>query len=179
MASHNGSFEAWMLDLISGVDKLHVLVDSTFADLERWERGLFKVLEAQGILHHVNQPESFSTRNSASSHAERALALALLKLTIHGSVKDNLTQPTGDTGDARLVHAEIRRMYMEFIEWEKSYEIERAEKRVQMRAYHREKKEVVESILKQKKNEIVKLEEEVVDLEQAIERTYLPEWAEW
>lgn len=80
MASQNIRFGAWMLNLVSGVDKLKVVADATQADLDRWEFNLFKVLEAQGILNHVNKdpsrkPNIFDT--SDPFEAEKALALAL------------------------------------------------------------------------------------------------------
>jgi hypothetical protein len=179
MASHNVSFGAWMLDLVSGVPKLHVLLDSTSNDLERWELGLFKVLEAQGILHHVNKIDSSRTPVSESSHAEKALALALINLTIDESVKEKLFQAIDDTGNARLVYAEIRENYMEFIEQERSYQNERAGARVEMRAYHTEKKNILDNTIKGKKKELLELEDEVMELEKKIQRTYLPEWNEW
>ncbi|KAK0749017.1 hypothetical protein B0T18DRAFT_427213 [Schizothecium vesticola] len=179
MASHNVSFGAWMLDLVSEVHKLHVLVDSTSNDLERWELGLFKVLEAQGILYHVNKLDSSRTPVSESSHAENFLALALINLTIDESVKEKLLQPIDDTGNARLIYAEIRENYMEFIELERSYQNERAGQRVEMRAYHTEKKNILEKTIKEKKKELVELEGEVAALEKKIEQTYLPEWNDW
>lgn len=179
MASQNIRFGAWMLNLVSGVDKLKVVADATQADLDRWEFSLFKVLEAQGILHHVNKdlsrkPNIFDT--SDPFEAEKALVLALLKFTIDESVADRLSYPIDNP---RLAYTEIRDGYLEFIEGERGYQTERAEHRIEKRALHMDEKGVPEKEIKEKEKELVGLNDKMVALNKAIEWTYSPEWNDW
>lgn len=172
MASRNVSFGAWMLDLVSGVDKLENLAHSTHYDLECWELGLFKVLGAQGILHHVKGNTTSDISSSEASRAEKALALALLILTVDESVKERLTQPLDNPG---LVYHEISERFMEFVDANRNKQSHRTQWLARLREDITAKKTTLDITIKEKEQELSKLRDEMNILEEGIEWTHDPD----
>ena len=164
-----------MLDLVSGIDKLRAVADATQSDFDRWEFNVFKVLEAQGILHHANK-DSSRTGSFDPFDAEKALALALLNLTVDESVTERVGYFLNNPG---LFYSEISDNYMGFIEGEKSYQNERDERRMERRAGLTFKKNILEKTITEKEKELVELNDKMIALKKAIEWTYSPEWNDW
>jgi len=128
MASHKPNLDDWMLDLVSGIDKLHVLAESSIDDLECWEDGLFKVLSSHGIASYVSEEskkaDSWGEQNATFKPwsirksfpiLKKAPALNLLNLTLDDSVERKLSNNLGGIGceDPRFVYFIICERYMD------------------------------------------------------------------